>query len=272
MKVRVNGINYFLEHDEIDPDKPVVILLHGFMGSGSGFQLLLPYLEPFCNTVTIDLLGHGLTDGAETSDRFSISRQIKDIHQIITDIFQFKPFLYGYSMGGRIALRCALAHPECLHGLILESTHYGLEEKSEISERKRIDEQRAQAIEKDFDKFVNRWQTLPLFRHKSSQSPGKPDPYEDIQHQQNPNQMAKSLRGCGAAQMSSVKKKLKSLTIPVLLIAGEADSKYVKISRKMHQKLPKSYLSVIPGAGHRVHVEQPQKLATAIEKFLMKND
>ncbi len=268
MKLRINGINYYVEEHQVELHKPNIILLHGFMGSGQGFQTVISLLKPFCNPVTIDLLGHGRTDGTNSFHQFEVNKQIEDLHQIITEITKEATLLYGYSMGGRLALRYALKHPESIRALILESTHYGLENEHEMKQRRQLDEKRAKAIEDDFPSFIREWQMLPLFQGGTKPSEKTTNPYPAIQQQQYPEQIANSLRGFGAGQMPSVKNRLSELALPVLLLAGAADEKYTSIACQMHKELPESTISIIPDAGHRVHTDHPQAIVSAVKAFV----
>jgi 2-succinyl-6-hydroxy-2,4-cyclohexadiene-1-carboxylate synthase len=269
MKLAINGIRYHIKKHQKGVNKPDFLLLHGFMGSGQNFKDALPLLTKFANPVTIDLLGHGETEGADSPERFAVEQQVADLKSLIREIFETPPFLHGYSMGGRLALRYALAYPQTIRGLIIESANYGLEAQNLIKDRKQIDEERAQAIEADFSSFVEEWQTLSIFNS------GQPEPkkaakfYESIQEQQNPKQMANSLRGFGTASMESVKAELSTLNLPVLILAGEGDSKYKEIGCEMHELFRQSTLNIIPNAGHRVHRDQPDAFVMAVKNFMM---
>jgi 2-succinyl-6-hydroxy-2,4-cyclohexadiene-1-carboxylate synthase len=56
--------------------------------------------------------------------------------------------------------------------------------------------------------------------------------------------------------------------MPVLLIVGERDTKYVAIAERMHSLLPDAQLAIIPNAGHTVHLEQPTAFGAAVAEFL----
>jgi 2-succinyl-6-hydroxy-2,4-cyclohexadiene-1-carboxylate synthase len=62
---------------------------------------------------------------------------------------------------------------------------------------------------------------------------------------------------------------LPSLTLPVLLIAGELDAKFCNIARKMQQQLPNAILHIVSSAGHTVHLEQPARYAQLVQHFCM---
>ena len=49
--------------------------------------------------------------------------------------------------------------------------------------------------------------------------------------------------------------------MPVLLIVGELDAKYVDIAHRMAEAIPDARVEVIAGAGHACHLEQPDVVA-----------
>ena len=271
MKIRANGIEYMVERYQKNPQLPDVVLLHGFMGSGRCFEHLASRLIHFCNPITIDLLGHGQTDGADSPNRFSLDHQLLDLQTLIRQISNPPRYLHGYSMGGRLALRFGLSHPNLIKGLILESTNFGLQNQDRINRRLQTDEKRALAIENNFSAFLDEWHQMPLFQQGISLPKERINFYHAIQRNQEPAQMAHSLRGFGTAAMPSVKARLPDIEIPVLLLAGQGDLKYAEIAQQMHKMISRSTLSIIPEAGHRVHLEHPQAFTAEIESFISKS-
>jgi 2-succinyl-6-hydroxy-2,4-cyclohexadiene-1-carboxylate synthase len=79
--------------------------------------------------------------------------------------------------------------------------------------------------------------------------------------------LAQSLRGVGTGVQPSLHAQLPALHIPVLLIAGELDTKFMAIARSMAQALPRSQLRIIPGAGHAVHLERPEDFDALVGDF-----
>ena len=45
--------------------------------------------------------------------------------------------------------------------------------------------------------------------------------------------------------------------MPVLLIVGALDTKYVDIARRMVDAIPNARVEIIAGAGHACHLERP---------------
>lgn len=270
MLLKVRDHIYHMEIHQ-HKDLPFLILLHGFMGSGQVFRHLLPGLKAFANPVTIDLLGHGATGGDEQPERYRAGEQIKDLFILIKNLHPAPVFLHGYSMGGRLALRYALHHPDAISGLILESTTYGMEQDEEQAQRLLLDEQRARAIETDYNGFLDSWVQLPLFSNSIQVPSYLKQRYRGIQQSQSPSSMAGSLRGFGAACMPSVKSDLDKLNVPALILAGGADAKYRALAKEMHRAIPDSKMSIIEQAGHRIHLENPEAFVSEVKLFLLKN-
>ncbi len=54
----------------------------------------------------------------------------------------------------------------------------------------------------------------------------------------------------------------------MLVLAGERDTKFTELGERLADGLPRGELVVIPGAGHSVHLEQPDATATAIVTWI----
>ncbi|MEX0722949.1 MAG: 2-succinyl-6-hydroxy-2,4-cyclohexadiene-1-carboxylate synthase [Gracilimonas sp.] len=269
MNIRVRGISYHYEVHQQKEKLPYLVLLHGFMGSGKNFEHLLSGLKEFCNPTTIDLLGHGETEGAELHYRFSAKEQIADLTKLISEQFQLPLFLYGYSMGGRLALQLALHRQDLCSGLILESSTFGIEGEAERQARQALDARRSDAILGNFKGFLNDWKKMPLFESSTANEELLASA-EAIQEQQNPFWLANSLQGFGTGTMPCVRDRLSEIVIPVQLTVGEKDSKFLHLNRQMEKELPDAQLHTVKNAGHRVHLEQPEILISHLKSFIQK--
>lgn len=234
-------------------------MLHGFMGSSRVFDHLIPQLTPFSNPLAIDLIGHGNTQTPDNPVLYRTENQVSQLKSVLKRL-RFEPlFLYGYSMGGRLALQLATAHLEMFSGLILESTHCGLSSQEERESRAATDQKRTEELLSDKQNFLEYWSDLPLFAQT-------PEPYKtlyrEISEEQNSKQMSYSLREFGSGVMPAVCHKLPELRLPVHLVAGSRDPAYVSRMTKMNGRTPDSHLYIVDDAGHRVHTDQPNELLT----------
>jgi pimeloyl-ACP methyl ester carboxylesterase len=115
----VNGLKMYYEiHGAGEP----VILLHGGVGSIQMFGQVLPALAQKRQVIAVDLQAHGRTADIERPLRFELMAD--DIAALIKRLGLEKADLFGYSLGGGVALRTGIQHPEVVGKLVLVSTPF----------------------------------------------------------------------------------------------------------------------------------------------------
>lgn len=273
-RIQVNGVRIgVIQHGTNVQNAPVLVLLHGFAGSAAGWGTLLDDLaELGMRIIALDMLGHGQSDAPSDPQRYDMAHCEADIISVLQTlgIKQGEAILLGYSMGGRIALYCAFAGH--FRALILESASPGLATPAEREQRRVSDRALADRIESEsIEAFVNNWEELPLFASQRN----LPIERWNAQHVQRLNNrahgLASSLRGVGTGVQTTLHELLPLLSIPVLLITGELDSKFCAIGRQMVQQFPEAKLQIVPDAGHAVHLEQPERFVTLVHNFCTTN-
>lgn len=268
--VEVNNANYAIEFHQQNAHLPYLLMLHGFMGDHRAFDHLIDGLTECCNPITIDLLGFGKSSKPDNPERYSESNQVRDICKIFDklELNQSHLFLFGYSMGGRLALKIAINSPSRFEGLLLESTNCGISDPDERKERRRIDAERARKIKEDFDDFLSGWKELKIFDSPLAENETLVRNYQQMQSEQSPSALAASLLGFGTGSMTPTCDDLQKLKIPVLLIAGSGDEKYQRINRYMKKLLPNAIFTSIK-AGHRTHLDNPEGFIEKIKDFII---
>jgi 2-succinyl-6-hydroxy-2,4-cyclohexadiene-1-carboxylate synthase len=270
--VHVNGVRLGVEQrGEARHSVQTLVLLHGFTGSAAGWGHHLDALADHgLRIIAIDLPGHGQSDASKNTERYSIEHHRNVILAALQalDVQEGQATMLGYSMGGRIALYTAFSG--FFRALILESASPGIENPVEREERCLSDEALAASIEREgVPAFVERWERLPLFASQNA----LPSEIKEALHaqrlQNNATGLAQSLRGLGTGVQPSLYAQLPTLHIPVLLIAGELDTKFATIAQRMAQLLPQAQLHVVPAAGHTIHLEQPELFNSLVADFCL---
>jgi len=114
----VNGINLYYEiHGSGRP----LILLHGGLGSGEMFGAILPTLAARHKAIVVDLQGHGRT--ADIDRPISVELMAGDIAALIRHLGLEKPDIFGYSLGGGVALFTAAKYPDLVGKAIVVSAN-----------------------------------------------------------------------------------------------------------------------------------------------------
>lgn len=62
--------------------------------------------------------------------------------------------------------------------------------------------------------------------------------------------------------------KLNTLTMPVTLVTGQLDEKFVQLNNEMQERIEKANHLIIPAVGHAIHVENPTKFATIVKETI----
>ena len=247
---------------------PPVMLLHGFTGATETWEPLAAALRDRFTTIAVDLPGHGSSGAPADPARYRLDRVADDLARVLDVLGISAAIVLGYSMGGRTALRFALRHPERVTALVLESTSPGIEDPRERDARLLADRALADDIERDgIEAFVDRWERLPLWDTQMALSPAVQEALRAQRLRNDPRGLANSLRGASAG--ADVPLAAGDLApVPVLLIAGALDGKYVALAHRMAALLAHARLVVVPGAGHAVHLEQPAAFGEAVSAFL----
>jgi pimeloyl-ACP methyl ester carboxylesterase len=113
--VETNGLSLYYEDQ--GAGEPLV-LLHGGLGSGEMFAAVAPALAAERRVLLVDLQGHGRT--ADADRPFSVESMADDVAGLIEHLGGSADVL-GYSLGGEVALRLAIQHPERVRNLVLVS-------------------------------------------------------------------------------------------------------------------------------------------------------
>ncbi|MGD6804932.1 2-succinyl-6-hydroxy-2,4-cyclohexadiene-1-carboxylate synthase [Rossellomorea aquimaris] len=265
MLMVINGVPY---HIDIRGEGTPVLLLHGFTGDGSTWDHLFPYLNDY-KTIAVDLLGHGKTDSPEDPQRYRMEQAVKDLNVILEELDITEVYLLGYSMGGRLALAFASAFPYKVKALILESSSPGLKMQYERRQRSEGDEKLADMIlSKGLSEFVDYWEDIPLFSSQHRLPAAEQEAIRQNRLSQNPLGLANSLRGMGTGSQPSYWEELSNLPMGMLYIVGELDRKFCMIAEEMKESAQNASIIKVPGAGHALHVEEPEKFGTIVRKFL----
>ncbi len=234
-----------------------LVLLHGFTNTGASWSGVEAALPERYRPLAPDIRGHG---DASARRPVSLAGVIDDLNGLAPPSFE----LAGYSMGGRLALHAALALPSRVRRLVLIGASPGLADPAERSARQAADERLADEVESmTIQEFAARWaQTAVL----ADQPPDVQAAVHADRLRNTPGGLAAALRGLGSGALPSLWDRLGKLMRPVDLIVGERDLKFRATAEQMATRLPVARLTVVPGAGHAVHLEAPAAVAEIIAR------
>ncbi len=243
-----------------------IIALHGFTGSAADWA---PLADAMGLPITgIDLVGHGACPAPTETSAYTSEAMVKAVVGGLGE--QGPSLLMGYSMGARVALRLALAHPDRVRALVLIGVNPGLRDSVQRAERIARDQRLAARIEqRGMEWFCEHWASLPIIATQQVIPASIRDPMQTRRRANRPAGLAGALRGFGQGAVEPVWDRLPQLDCPVLLLTGSLDPAYGAIANEMADHLPFAVHEVVDGAGHCAHLERLADSARRISDFVL---
>jgi pimeloyl-ACP methyl ester carboxylesterase len=115
----VNGVE--IGYVDVGSGRPLV-LLHGGFGSVEMFGPNLEALAAGRRVLGVDLQSHGRTPAVDREMRFETMAD--DVAGLITGLGLGRAAVMGFSLGGGVALRTGIQHPDLVEKLVLVSTPF----------------------------------------------------------------------------------------------------------------------------------------------------
>jgi len=215
-----------------------VLLLHGALGSVEmELRPLMRALEPSFYVVALDLPGHGRSGDLTSS--WAHPAPLTTLLQAFLAHLQLEQVnLFGFSMGGHLALRLALAEPERFHALALHATH------------SLHDPALRQRVLTRFDPafLVRRPEWIAAFEQFHG-----PERWKQTAHL-----LKEGLSTPDAALSPEV---LKTLIPPILLSGGENDELFPpEVTLAFARLFSRARTLILPDIGHTLETLQPEWL------------
>ncbi|BAY15916.1 alpha/beta hydrolase fold protein [Anabaenopsis circularis NIES-21] len=251
-------------------NKQFILFLHGFIGNLDEFDEVIQLLGTEFSYLTLDLPGHGKTQVLGEDKYYTIEQTAQALINLLDELNIPKCFLVGYSMGGRLALYLTLHFPERFYKVILESASPGLATEPERLERVRKDEQIAKKLTRcvsknEFREFLLNWYNQPIFGVIKNHPEFVSMLESRLQNQ--PLELATSLRFMGTGSQPSLWEKLKDNTVPLLLLVGENDDKFLIINTNMAEIDKLAQVKIISNSAHNIHLESTNEFVQNVQEF-----
>ena len=224
-----------------------LLLLHGALGSKDQFQSLVPLLENTFQVHTFNLYGHGGQPLPDTS--FSIELFSEQIARYIQDMNIEKVNVFGYSMGGYIAMYLAKQLPDKFNKIVTLATKFYWDEKTATKEVKLLD---GKIIGEKFPAFAAQLQQ----RHA---------PVDWLTILDKTTELLINLGKNNTLQLEDYT----SITTPSLVLLGDRD-KMVTLDETLavYKQLPNAQLGILPGTPHVFEQVNLSLLAYLIKGFM----
>jgi pimeloyl-ACP methyl ester carboxylesterase len=248
-RVAVNGMQMYYE---VTGQGEPLVVLHGAYMDIPTMGGIIPKLAETHRVYAVELQGHGRT--TDIDRKITYQNLADDVAAFMDAVGLAKADVFGYSMGGQAALQVAIRHPAKVNRVVAASVGYDL----------RGWQPEYTAAIPQFT--VEMMLAMPFFKEQADRKPGFPKLIEKL------IQLEKEPMAWEA--------EVKALTMPILVIAGDADVSTLEHNvalfkllgggamGDMGKPLGTARLAVMPATSHTAVITQVAMLHGFIEPFL----
>jgi pimeloyl-ACP methyl ester carboxylesterase len=271
-KIALRGMEMELE-DAGSGERPFV-LVHGFTGSRDDFREHVPELARLGRTIALDQRGHGGSSNSGRAADYTLGGLVADLEAAFDALDIGRADLLGHSLGGMVALRFALTHPERVASLVLMDTSPS-PLKMPLSETARAGisalarEQGMGALVDAMREMAARNPNAPPAAKRTEARMGSDVFWERVRRKleaMDPVAWDELSRTLGT--QTSVADRLGEINCPTLVLVGAEDLPFLKPSDELERGIRGATRVTIPDAAHSPQLENPPAWSAAIHAHL----
>lgn len=266
-KLLINGVRLYYEtHGKGFP----LVLAYGLGGNTKEWAPQVSALSQRYRLILWDPRGHGQSASPKERNQYGLGILAQDLLGLMDHLNLPKAYVGGLSMGGGIATRFALAHPERVEALLI------------------IDSASASGLPMSPEMRAMREKTIELALTAGMEAVAR------YAIEANPNMAGRATKGAEAAKGimemyvgldpvgyahsvwaiindDSITDRLSEIRLPTLVLAGQDDPAF-PAAKLTHERIPGSKFVVIPNAGHLSNLDQPDAFNRELLAFLSEVD
>jgi len=223
-----------------------LLLLHGALGGIDQFAELKTLLDPYFRVHAFNFLGHG---GREIPDQFSVQRFADETLEYLEGQKIDVAHVFGYSMGGYVALQLSKDHPDRIEKIMTLGTKFNWTKESAEKEIKMLD---PEVVEAKVPKFAE------MLKHRH-----QPEDWKTVMIKT--AQMMTSL-GNGAAMTEDDFRKIQN---NILICLGTEDTMVTREeSMNVVSNLKNGCFKLVEGFKHPIEAVDKVELSKIILDFM----
>ena len=264
---KINGINiYYESHGTGFP----LVLAYGIGGNTTEWEPQIPVFSRAYRFIVWDPRGHAQSESPPNADQYTQEVFAQDLEGLLDHLGINRAYVGGLSMGGGIATRFAILHPERVAALLIfdSFSSSGLETPPENRQMReeiiRLTETEGMSAVAEFAMKNN-----PNISQTALLGNDQENRVRQMYLALDPVGYAHSTRMILNAVFSA--SLLEGIEVPTLVMAGQEDGA-LPACRFIHEKIKGSKLVVIPEAGHLSNLDQPVAFNHAVLEYLASVD
>jgi esterase len=241
---------------------PPVVLLHGLFGAGGNLGALARALQDRFDVYSVDLPNHGRSDWLANADLPAMAEAVR---QWLDEQSLAEVHVIGHSLGGKVAMQLALAHPARIASIVVADiapVEYPPHHDSVFAALDAVVAGQCDSREAAAQLMAAHLEEEGVIQFLLMSLQRGPDGIYDWRF--NLAGIKAGYQAVRAAPLSA-----QAYAGPALFIKG-GDSNYI---REQHRQtilalFPTAAVKVMPGCGHWLHAQQPRLFNGIVSRFL----
>ena len=241
-----------------------VVLLHGLAGHAGEWSETASWLTKRHRVVAIDARGHGHSERSPAD----VSREahIADAAFVIEQLDLTRVALVGQSLGGQTAMLVAAARPDLVSSLVVIEASPGAGTPTEIDDH-------VAAVTRSLEAwpvpFATRNAALEFWGGASVKAEAWTSGLEEADEGLLPRfEVPVLTRTLREALSRSCWRQWEDLPMAALVVRGSGGTMPREEAEEMARRAPQASFADMAGAGHDVHLEQPDAWRLVLTEFL----
>lgn len=251
IKKKINDIELYIE--KYGSGKPIVFS-YGWLDDCSIWSSQIDAFAKNNTKIIYDHRGHGLSD--KPKGDYSIKELSDDLYSLIEELRLEKTIIVGFSLGGMVALRFAIEHPDRIIKLVLVGTTAKMALTMHIIR---------------ILKYILPYKTIArIVCKRKFYKPSKQIIEDALSRAMKVDRYVAYKCLNEFTKNYDIRDMISLIKVPTLIVVGEKDKLNLKASKYLNRKIKNSELRIVSGSGHTVMVEKPDEFNHIVGNFIRK--
>ncbi|HLZ72105.1 MAG TPA: alpha/beta fold hydrolase [Dehalococcoidia bacterium] len=262
---RVNGIDLYYE--EAGAGTPLVFS-HEFAGSVESWEPQLDFFARRYRCIAYNHRGYPPSTVPDDPAAYSEEQLVDDLRGLLDALEIQRAHICGLSMGGAVALKFAIAHPDRCLGVVVAGAGGGSGNREQwqrdaLTTIRTFEEQGTAAVAEFYTRGPARVQYL-------RKDPRGWQRFYDLFRGHSARGSALTMRGVQLKRRTvfEVEDELARIQPSVCIMVGDEDETCLEPALLMKRRIPNAGLWILPKSGHAINLEEPGLFNDALLAFL----
>ena len=246
-----------------------IVFAHEFSDDCRSFAGQIAHFAPRYRCVAYNARGFAPSEAPEALDAYSQERSVEDMAGLMRHLGIETAHVVGISMGSMTTLHFGLRHPEMARSLVICGTGPGDTARAKTRFEAEIEDFIADIETRGWPRVAEDYGLTDDRRRLRDKNPAAYAGFQERLAMRAVNGPLQTLRRTvtGRPLLADLSEQLEAMEVPTLIVTGDEDHVCIDTSLWLKRLLPAAGLSIVPGTGHAVNLEEPDLFNRTLESF-----